>query len=274
MTFIASTFDTTDELAFKACCAAAFQSPIVSYLLGRQWRPGGMALTEEMASRACIDSESLVLDVACGLGDTAALLMERFGCSVVGLDFAAQNLQLARGISPVITRSACTPSFVGGDAEQLPFAAARFEAALCECALSTFPDKRSALREVARVLRPGGRLALSDVALEVGAVPDALSGAWARVACLADALSSSEYQSLLQDTGFVVEAVEDRRAAAKAFLEEIDRRLLLGRIAQALGKFGLEGLDIRAARNLIREALKLVEAGQLSYAYYVARTPG
>ena len=261
-----------DEASFKACCATAFESPLLSYLVGPAWRPGGTRLTEEMALRLRLGPESLIFDLASGLGETARLLSSRIGCGIVGLDLSAQIVRMAaRGpiADPVPT---CPPSFLVGDAECLPLASNSFDAVICECALSTFPDKRSALKEVARVLQPGGRFAMADVTLEIASLPESLGSVWGRVACLADALPSSGYTGLLEETGFLVESIVDCRQAARDFLTGIDRRLLLARIGQALGKFALPGVDIKAARALLKEALALVDAGQISYAYFLART--
>lgn len=260
-----------EEGAFKACCASIYESPILSYLVGPALRPGGTRLTEEIAGRAGLDSASLVLDLASGVGETARFLASRFGCVVAGLDLSVRNLSLATRRPVELPRFACPPSFVAGDAESLPFASGSFDAVFCECALCMFPHKAAALSEVARVLRPGGILALADVTLEIEDLPPALRGIWGRVACLADALPAHGNARLLKAAGFAVEVAEDCRPAAKESLRGIDHRLLLARIGQAVGKFGLEDVDIKEARALLREAISLVDVGKLSYAYFIAR---
>ena len=211
-----------------------------------------------------------VLDVACGLGETVRLLRPRSRLSIVGVDLGLDTLRRARERQDVAL-PACPPAFAAGDAEALPFAAGSFDAALCECALYTFLDKASALAEIARVLRPGGRLLLADVTLAPVDLPDGLQGVWAQVACVAEARPADEYASLILDAGFAIEKRMDCRAETLDFLRSIDQRLLAARIAEAVGKLNLAGVDIRGARRLLQEVMGLVHAGHLSYGYFIAR---
>jgi demethylmenaquinone methyltransferase/2-methoxy-6-polyprenyl-1,4-benzoquinol methylase len=108
-----------------------------------------------------------VLDVATGTGMVAAELLARGGCSVVGLDQSAEMLAAARA------RFAAQPSLdarvelVLGQAEELPFADASFDALTFTYLLRYVEDPRATLRELARVVRPGGRVA----SLEFGVPP-------------------------------------------------------------------------------------------------------
>jgi ubiquinone/menaquinone biosynthesis C-methylase UbiE len=99
-----------------------------------------------------------VLDVACGTGAVARLAAERVGPSgtVVGADASAGMLGAARRVPaalPIEWREA--------DAASLPFADASFDLVLCQQGLQFFPDRVAALREMRRVLGPGGRVGLS-----------------------------------------------------------------------------------------------------------------
>jgi SAM-dependent methyltransferase len=101
-----------------------------------------------------------VLDLACGTGVVARLAAERVGTAgvVVGLDLNPGMLELARSLP--------TPKGAGiewqvGSAVELPFANASFDLVVCQQGLQFFPDRPAALREARRVLRSGGRLALS-----------------------------------------------------------------------------------------------------------------
>jgi demethylmenaquinone methyltransferase/2-methoxy-6-polyprenyl-1,4-benzoquinol methylase len=113
------------------------------------------------------------LDICCGTGDLARMMAETVGSagSVVGVDFAlpmivqAHRLAADRGGSPA---PSARPSFLAADALRLPFAAAAFDAAAVAFGLRNVADPAAALREIRRVLRPGGRLAV----LEFGRVPN------------------------------------------------------------------------------------------------------
>jgi SAM-dependent methyltransferase len=94
-----------------------------------------------------------VLDVCCGPGMLAAGALER-GADAIGLDFSAEAVELARNL-------VANGRFERGDAQALPFAAASFDAVLCGYGLMHLPEPAAALREVLRVLRPGGRAAVS-----------------------------------------------------------------------------------------------------------------
>jgi SAM-dependent methyltransferase len=94
-----------------------------------------------------------VLDICCGPGMLAAGALKR-GAEAVGLDFSAEAVELAR-------RLVSNGRFQQGDAEALPFPAASFDAVLCGYGVMHLPEPAAALREMLRVLRPDGRVALS-----------------------------------------------------------------------------------------------------------------
>jgi SAM-dependent methyltransferase len=94
-----------------------------------------------------------VLDICCGPGMLAAGALER-GAEAAGLDFSAQAVELARRLVP-------EGRFQQGDAQALPFPAGSFDAVLCGYGIMHLPEPAAALREMLRVLRPGGRAVLS-----------------------------------------------------------------------------------------------------------------
>jgi SAM-dependent methyltransferase len=94
-----------------------------------------------------------VLDVCCGPGMLAAGALER-GAEAIGLDFSPEAVELARKLVP-------NGRFERGDAQALPYPAASFDAVLCGYGLMHLPEPAAALREMSRVLRSGGRAALS-----------------------------------------------------------------------------------------------------------------
>ena len=94
-----------------------------------------------------------VLDVCCGPGMLAAGALKR-GAEAIGLDFSVEAVELARRLVP-------NGRFQQGDAQALPFPAASFDAVLCGYGVMHLPEPAAALREMLRVLRPGGRAALS-----------------------------------------------------------------------------------------------------------------
>jgi ubiquinone/menaquinone biosynthesis C-methylase UbiE len=109
-----------------------------------------------VADAAHVGPGQRVLDVACGTGVLACVAAERVGRggSVVGLDANPQMLAVAR-------RKPAPVEWIDGRAESLPFADASFDAVVSQFGLMFFDDRVAALREMVRVLRPGGRLAVA-----------------------------------------------------------------------------------------------------------------
>src|SRR5690348_6362065 len=222
-TMLPSAVDLSDE-GLKACCATAYAHPAVRWLLGGELHPGGVALTRRTLDLAELRAGELMLDVACGSGTSALLAASEFDAEVTGIEYghravsAATEAASAAGVADHVR-------FLQGDAETLAFEDNRFDGVLCECALCTFPNQRRAVAELRRVLRPGGRLALSDVVVESGPLPGALTEGIASIACIGGALSSTGYRQLLGEGGFTVKRTESRPNDAEAFARRIEDRL-------------------------------------------------
>ena len=104
------------------------------------------------------------LDIATGTGDLAWELADRPSVSrVVGLDFAPRMLARARAKTRRHVGEAPRVHWVRGDALNLPFADGRFRSVTCGFGLRNFSDLEAALREMARVLAPGGRVVILDI---------------------------------------------------------------------------------------------------------------
>ncbi|MGZ6266615.1 MAG: class I SAM-dependent methyltransferase, partial [Candidatus Limnocylindrales bacterium] len=117
--------------------------------------------------RAAVDaiqarSTDRVLDVATGTGMVAQALRDRYGCSVVGLDQSADMLAVAR------TREGVYDSIVEARAERLPFPDASFDHLTFTYLLRYVDDPAATMRELARVVKPGGRVAMVEFGLPRG----------------------------------------------------------------------------------------------------------
>ena len=115
--------------------------------LDRRWR--------KLAVREVVWPGDRVLDACCGTGDLA-VEAERRGGRVVGLDFSEKMLERARRKSGAI-------EWVQGDALSLPFRDGEFDAATVGFGVRNLADLQDGLRELARVLRPGGKLAVLEI---------------------------------------------------------------------------------------------------------------
>ncbi len=110
-----------------------------------------------------------VLDVACGTGLMTAALVERWGCQVVGLDQSAAMLERARSKAAANPPLAARASFVEGEAERLPFADREFDHLTFTYLLRYVDQPGETLRELARVVKPGGRVSSLEFCVPAGA---------------------------------------------------------------------------------------------------------
>ena len=183
-----------------------YASPLFQQIAGGTWRPGGLALTRHALELCAFPPRSEILDIGCGQGASLALLRE-LGMNGTGLD---NTCSLTEDFP-----------FVRADAQDPPFPDASFDGILCECVLSLLPDAEQALRRFVSILRPKGKLLLSDLYLrqETTILPDK---AWIGSSCLAGARTRQGLERLLQKSGFDLLHTEDHTAC----LKELAARLL------------------------------------------------
>jgi demethylmenaquinone methyltransferase/2-methoxy-6-polyprenyl-1,4-benzoquinol methylase len=137
--------------------AAAF-----SFFQDPRWRT---AAVEAVAA----DPEDRVLDVACGTGLVSAALVARWGCRVVGLDQSEAMLGRARTRAAADPQLGARASFLAGEAESLPFADGEFDHLTFTYLLRYVEDPAATLRELARVVKPGGRISSLEFCVPSGA---------------------------------------------------------------------------------------------------------
>ena len=206
----------------SSCCGADSATgecdPITSNIYDAS-ETAGLPQNAVLASLGCGNPTALaelregedVLDLGSGGGIDVLLSARRVGTTgkAYGLDMTDEMLSLARenqrkaGVSNV--------EFLKGEIEHIPLPDASVDVIISNCVINLSADKRQVLREAYRVLKPGGRFAVSDVVVrgELPAVVRHNMELW--VGCIAGALEEGEYRRLLGEAGFVEVGVEPTR---------------------------------------------------------------
>src|SRR5437762_527382 len=147
-----------------------------------------------------------VVDLGAGGGLDVFLAAEKVGPQgrAIGIDMTPEMIELAR-------RNAGRRQAAGAPAnvefhlatiDKLPLADESVDCVISNCVINLAPDKRAVFREIARVLKPGGRLAVSDIALKQPLPKEIGEDVFAYVGCVAGAIMIEDYQQGLTDAGF------------------------------------------------------------------------
>ena len=202
-----------------SCCGSAGTCDPITTNLYTDAETAGLPEQARAASLGCgnptalaeLRSGETVLDLGSGGGIDVLLSARRVGTTgkAYGLDMTDQMLALARenqrraGVSNV--------EFLKGEIENIPLPAGSVDVIVSNCVINLSADKDRVLREAFRVLRPGGRFAVSDVVVR-GPVPAEIRRSvelW--IGCVAGALDEAEYQAKLAAAGFEDVTVEPVR---------------------------------------------------------------
>ena len=143
-----------------------------------------------------------VLDLGSGAGLDCFLAAQQVGPggSVVGVDFTPDMIERATANARKLRLS--NVSFRRGDIEALPLEDASFDVVMSNCVVNLAPDKDAVFREAFRVLRPGGRVMVSDILLTRPATEAELRDFALRTDCIAGSLPTDEYLGKLTAAGF------------------------------------------------------------------------
>jgi arsenite methyltransferase len=147
-------------------------------------------------------SGEVVLDLGSGGGIDVLLSAKRVGPSgkAYGLDMTEEMLALAR--RNATQAGAANVEFLKGHIEQIPLPAETVDVVISNCVINLSVDKPAVFAETFRVLKPGGRLGVSDIVAEDHLTPEQRAERGSYVGCIAGALSRAEYQSGLASAGF------------------------------------------------------------------------
>jgi SAM-dependent methyltransferase len=247
-----------ESAALKGACCSTWTNPIARLLLGERLHPGGERTTTLAVEALRLPPGATVLDLGCGFGGGLATLAS-LGYLGIGLELAPEAASGASEVGAVVI----------GDAERPPMRSGSVDGIVIECVLSLLPDKRSALTNAYEILRPGGRIALSDVVVEQP-LPLPLGGLAAWSACVGGALRAADYVALLEETGFrnVESVCLDEELID--LIGQLRRRISLIEITLTAGGVKLASLGLNAellevARGLAGTAADFVRSGGAGY---------
>ena len=198
-----------------------YESVQLNTVLEESLHPGGLHLTERMAEVASLGQTSHILDVGCGRGTSILFYVRQYGCQGMGVDLSSRSIKLAFERSTLEERLGQVRFAVAGACE-LPCPDAEFDVVFGECTLSLVPDKSKAFDEMARVLRPGGRIVISDIALK-HSLTDAFKDALGFRCCFTEALTLEEYKHLAANAGLALVLEEDHSLALKQTAFKVSR---------------------------------------------------
>jgi arsenite methyltransferase len=193
-----------------------------------------------------------VLDLGSGGGIDCFIAARQVGPTghVIGLDMTPEMLRLANANKAKI--GAGNVEFRQGEIERMPVDDASVDVIISNCVINLSPDKDAVFAEAFRVLKPGGRLAVSDIVTR-GTLPEALRRsieAWA--GCIAGALDEDEYLGKIRNAGFEDVRVEGSSVYGPEMLDEAQRdslaELLGGQGAAQMGNYKIVSARVVARK--------------------------
>jgi arsenite methyltransferase len=164
-----------------------------------------------------------VVDLGCGGGLDVFLAAARVGLAgkAIGIDMTSEMLELARRNAAKADggKPMTNVEFHQATIDKIPLADATVDCVISNCVINLAPDKPAVFKEIVRVLKPGGRLAVSDIALKKPLPPEISGVLMAYVGCIAGAIPIEQYRKQLIEAGFaqvdIVDSGKDLNAYAK-----------------------------------------------------------
>ncbi|MBK5230033.1 MAG: methyltransferase domain-containing protein [Thermoleophilia bacterium] len=197
----------------------AMQLPLVSAIYERYWRPGftriakgingpGLSAEYEQAHQLLrIKRGDVVLDLACGPGNFSRRFARAIAPDGLVVGYDGSKSMLDRAVREALLDETPSLAFAHGEATALPFKAGSFDSVCCFAALHMFPEPFETLSEVARVLKPGGRVALMTSSVS----GDGVSALAARALGTASGMkmfTETQIRDELEQRGFTIETQE------------------------------------------------------------------
>lgn len=182
----------------------------------------GLSCGNPLATASLREGE-VVVDLGSGGGLDVFLAAEKVGPGgrAIGIDMTPEMLELARRNAAKRLEAGAHDNveFHLATIDRMPLADASVDVVISNCVINLAPDKAAVFREIARVLKPGGRLAVSDIALKRPLPVELSQDLMAYVGCVAGALPVEDYRRGLTEAGFAEVAVIDAGADLNAYAQ-------------------------------------------------------
>jgi SAM-dependent methyltransferase len=168
---------------------------------------------------ASLKPGEVVVDLGCGGGLDVFLAAQRVGPTgkAIGIDMTPQMIDLARRNAARGPRPVANAEFHLATIDRLPLADNSVDVVISNCVINLAPDKPAVFREIFRVLKPGGRVAVSDIALKKPLPSELGQDLMAYVGCIAGAIPVDDYRNGLVRAGFAAVHVSDTGADLNAY---------------------------------------------------------
>ncbi len=235
---------------------------------------GGLKSTQELLALCHIQAGQRVLEVGCGIGNTACYIAKNYGCRVIGIDISER--MVARSRDRAIRKKVETSvAFRVADAQHLPFEDGFFDAVICESVTAFVEDKQQAVSEFRRVVKPGGYVGLNEVTWRKTPTPE-LVNYISFIMAGADFLPAERWRQLLERSGLrEVEARNYSFHAWRQFFEEC-RQLDVQEYFSAWARFLTQSRTNPAYRKFAKEVLSSPTnifrfMGCIGYGIYVGK---
>jgi arsenite methyltransferase len=251
----------------KSCCSAFYELDWVRHLADDIFHPGGEALTRKTVAALNLPPGASIADLGCGTGTTAILLASQSDLQVSAIDISASNIKRATARAESLSRPI---RFLQSDVHQLPFLNQEFDAVLAECTFSLFPNQPKVLAEIRLVLRPGGYLAITDMAIG-GQLPADIAKVLAPWTCLADAVDQDAYGETFRAAGFYIEEMSDESLGLTQMVSLLKRKLLLLTAGNLMANRPVSEFDPAVIRFWLDRFREEVDKGVIRYLRFQLR---
>jgi len=195
---------------------------------------GGIIATDELLEQCQLDPDKCILDVGCGVGATPVYIAKTRDCKIVGVDISPKMIERSEEWAKR-ERVADRVTFRVADARDLPFDDDAFDAVITESVVALVEDKEKALREFARVTKPGGYVGLNEtVWLKVPVPPEVITWASQDVGATVNPLTRDAWKELLEGAGLAELVVRTYNINIQAEAKWILQRYGLGGMLRVL----------------------------------------